>query len=68
MMRASQLFLIAMSGLFFCGCTAGQISRILYDGVKTHNDSLRSTPPDFTSPRALSFDDYDRERRGLQQR
>jgi hypothetical protein len=60
-----QLFLIAMPGALLCGCTTGQISRNVYDGVKNRNETLRSTSPDYTTPRAPSYDDYDRERRGL---
>jgi len=60
-----RLFLIAMSGALLGGCTTEQISRNVYDGVRNRNETLRSTPPDYTLPRALSYDDYERERRSL---
>lgn len=61
-------FVIAMLGALLSGCATEQISRNVYDGVKNRNETLRSTPPDYTSPRAPSYDDYDRERRSLQER
>jgi hypothetical protein len=50
-----------------CACTTQEISRNVYDGVKNHNDALKSTPPNDSSPRVPSYDDYDRERRALSQ-
>ena len=48
-----------------CACTTQEISRNVYDGVNNHNDALKSTPPDDSSPRVPSYNDYDRERRAL---
>jgi hypothetical protein len=62
------VFLIAMSGALLCGCTTEQISRNVYEGVKNHNEAIHSAPPDYTAPRAPSYDDYDRERRALEKR
>ena len=57
-----------MLGVILNGCTTEQISRNVYDGVKNRNEALKSTPPDYTAPRAPSYDEYDRERRGLENR
>ena len=54
-----------MSGALLSGCTTGQISRNVYEGVKNRNEALRSAPPEYTLPRAPGYDDYERERRSL---
>ena len=62
------LVIVAVASVLLSGCTTRQISRNVYEGVKNRNGALRSTPPDYTTPRAPSYDDYDRERRDLQAR
>ena len=47
------------------GCTTQEVSRNVYDGVKNHNEALKSTPPEDSSPRVPSYEEYDRERRAL---
>jgi hypothetical protein len=64
-MTPRALCLVAIVGALVCGCTTQELSRGVYDGAKNRNDALKSAPPDVTSPRAPSYDDYDRERRAL---
>jgi len=59
------VLLVAMAGALLCGRTTEQISRNVYEGIKNHNEAIHSAPPDYTAPRAPSYDDYERERRGL---
>ena len=59
------LLVIALSGTLSSGCTTEQLSRNVYDGIRTQNEMLRSAPPDYAASRALSYDAYERERRRL---
>ena len=57
--------MVAIWGACSAPVRTQEISRNVYDGVNNHNDALKSTPPDDSSPRVPSYDDYDRERRAL---
>lgn len=59
------LLMASAAGSLLCGCSTQEISRNVYEGVRLHNEALRSAPPDHSALRAPGFDDYDRERRRL---
>lgn len=44
------------------GCTTHVLSRNIYEGIKTHNESLKSTRLENPGTASPSYDDYERER------
>jgi hypothetical protein len=66
MKSAFSLFLVAAVCAALLGaCTTQELSRNVYNGVKNRNEALKSAPPDYSSPRAPGYDEYERERRAL---
>jgi hypothetical protein len=60
------LFRFAMTALLaaaLSACTTEQMSRNLYEGVRAHNESFKSTPMESKSE-LPSYDEYDKARRG----
>jgi len=55
----------AISAVLLGACTTQELSRNVYNGVKNRNEALKSTPPDYSAPRAPGYDEYERERRAL---
>jgi len=57
------LFLLLASG-----CTAHELSRNTYEGIKTHEESLKSTPLERPGAPSPGYEEYERERRALSPR
>lgn len=47
------------------GCTTQEISRNFYDGIENRNKTVRSMPPQESSGSALTYDEYERERKRI---
>ncbi len=56
---------VALFVLLASGCTTQELSRNIYEGIKTHEESLKSTPLGKPGTASPSYDEYDRERRAL---
>ncbi len=50
---------------FLCSCTTQQISQNFYEGIESRNESLKSTPLETSGGPALSYEEYERERKKL---
>ena len=61
----THLWMIAVCAVLSCSCTTEQASRNVYEGVKSRDETLHSRPPENSSPRAPTYEEYDRERRAL---
>jgi hypothetical protein len=62
------LVAVALLALLACGCTTHELSRNIYEGIKTHEDSLKSTPLEKPGTASPSYEEYERERRSLSPR
>ena len=60
-----RLCMIAVCTTLSCGCTTQEASRNVYEGVKSRDETLHSRPPENSSPRAPTYEEYERERRAL---
>lgn len=47
------------------GCTTHDLSRNIYEGIRTHEQSQKSTPFEKPGTVSPSYDEYERERRAL---
>jgi hypothetical protein len=57
--------MVAVCTVLSCGCTTEEASRNVYEGVKSRDETLHSRPPENSSPRAPTYEEYERERRAL---
>ena len=57
--------LVALFVLLASGCTTQELSRNIYEGIRTHEESQKSTPLEKPGTVSPSYDEYDRERRAL---
>ena len=60
-----RLILAAGCAAAVCGCTTQEVSRHVYEGVKSSNEARKPVTPENTAPRLPAYDDYERERRAL---
>jgi hypothetical protein len=58
----------ALFALLASGCTTHELSRNIYEGIRTHEESLKSTPLEKPGTASPSYDEYERERRALSPR
>jgi len=63
MEKLSILLIVTFVVMVFSGCTAEQFSRNVYEGVRVHNESLKSTPLETSKSEPMSYDKYEKERR-----
>lgn len=56
---------VALFVLLENGCATHDFSRNIYGGIKTHEESLKSTPLEKSGTASPSYDEYERERRTL---
>ena len=54
---------LAISTVAISACSTEQVSRNLYEGIKAHNESYKSTPMERTKGEGLSYDQYEKERK-----
>ena len=64
MKKLSLLLMLALFAATLSACSAGQFSRNVYEGVRVHNESLKSTPLDQAKGGPMSYDRYEQERQG----
>jgi hypothetical protein len=64
-MRRLLLFLIfTFAVMALSACTAERMSRGVYEGTRTYNKSLKSTPLEKSKDELPSYEQYEKERRG----
>ena len=56
---------VALFVLLASGCTTQELSRNIYEGIKTHEESLKFTPLEKPRGASPSYDEYERERGAL---
>jgi hypothetical protein len=54
--------LVAAAGVL-SGCAKEELSRNVYEGVRVHNESLKSTPLENPRTEPTPYDQYEKERR-----
>ena len=59
---------LAVFLLLASGCTAHELSRNTYEGIKTHEESLKSTPLERLGAPSPGYEEYERGRRALSPR
>jgi hypothetical protein len=59
------LVLAVLVGFVASGCSAHELSRNTYEGIKTHEESLESTPLESPGAPSPGYEEYERERRAL---
>lgn len=63
-MRTLQRSLILAFGIAaVSACSAAEVSRNLYEGVRAQNESYKATPMERTKGEGLSYDQYEKERK-----
>lgn len=58
-----RVLILAFGTLAVSACSAMEVSRNLYEGVKAHNESYKATPMERTKGEGLSYDQYEKERK-----
>jgi len=61
MNRIPALVIATVAAALFSACTT-EISRNVYEGIRVHNESLESTPMERMKGKAMSYDEYEKER------
>ena len=56
---------VALFVLLASGCTTQELSRNIYEGIKTHEESLQFTPLEKPRAASPSYEEYERERPAL---
>jgi hypothetical protein len=64
MTRSLLRSLLLLSLTPFLGCTTEQASRGIYEGSRTYNKAIQSTPLEKSKSEVPSYDQYEKERRG----
>ena len=56
---------VALFVLLASGCTTPELSRNIYEGIRTHEQSQKSTPLEKPGTVSPNYDEYERERRAF---
>lgn len=64
MNRLLRFVVLAFFTIQFSACAFEHISRNIYEGVRVHSESLKSTPMEKSKGESMSYEQYERERQG----
>ena len=55
--------ILAFGTVAVSACSTADVSRNVFEGIKAHNESYKTTPMERTKGEGLSYDQYERERK-----
>ena len=62
-MNSKLRLLLPVLALLFAACSAEQVSRGVYEGSRTYNKNIESTPLEKSKNELPPYDQYEKERR-----